>query len=406
MARLTNRLTARFCRTVSKPGRYPDGSGLYLDVKPSGSRSWIYRFRLNKQAHDMGLGPYAEVSLAEARERALEHRKQRRAGNNPIELRRQNRRRHVPSRSFKDCATEYWNTHKDGWRNATHVGDWIKSVTTHAFPEIGGMLVSDIDTPAVLRVLSPIWKEKHVTAKRVRGRIENVLDFATTRGWREGDNPARWDGHLEHQLPKRVARVKHHAALPYADAPAFMTRLRAEQGVDALALEFLIRNVNRTDEVLRAKYQEFDPKASTWLIPGERMKGGRDHRVPLSAASVAVLDALQADCIGDYVFPGTSGDGWLHKHAMLQLLNRLSPEVKVTVHGLRCTFMDWSAEQTNFPKEARDLALAHKVSDAVEAAYRRGDMFERRRALAEAWSRYLDSTPGDVITFPERAVIG
>jgi integrase len=410
MARSINQLTDRFCRTVTKKGRHPDGNGLHLEVKKSGSKSWTLRFGLDGKKHDMGLGPYPEVSLAEAREKAMEYRKQRRAGKNPIELRRQARRRPTAhSRPLKECVLEYWNSHKAGWRNEKYGQDWLNSLETHAYPQLddGDMLVSDIDTPAMLRVLSPIWDTKTETASRVRGRIESVLDFATTRGWRTGENPARWRGHLEHNLAdkKKAVRKTHFAALPYIDAPAFMVRLRAEDSVAARSLEFAILNVSRTDEVVRAVWSEIDPRARTWTIPAVRMKAERDHRVPLSGAAWRVIEAMEGVRENEFIFPGRRGDGHLHEHAMRESLHRLLPDVECTVHGFRSTFTDWAAEQTNFPKEARDLALAHKIPDAVEEAYRRGDMFERRRQLAEAWARYLDRAPV-VTAFPKEAVIG
>jgi integrase len=395
MARQMERLTALAVSRAKEPGYYPDGGGLFLRVGPTGSKAWVYRFMLNGKAREMGLGPLPDTTLSEARGNAMQFRKLRRDGIDPIEWRKaakaQARLDAAKSITFRECAGAYRKAHKAGWRNGKHADQWANTLAAYAEPVFGSLPVQGIDTGLVMRVLEPIWPEKTETASRLRGRIENILDWATVRGYRKGENPARWRGHLDKLLPKqsKVARVEHHAALPYAEIGAFMTSLRAQEGVAAQALEFAILTAARTTEVLGAAWDEIDLVARTWTIPANRMKGAREHRVPLSNAAVLVVETMQQLRNGDYVFPGMRANQPLSNMAMLVLLRRMERQ-DLTVHGFRSSFRDWAAEQTGFPSEVVEMALAHAVGDKVEAAYRRGDLFEKRRRLMDAWAGYCD----------------
>ena len=393
MARGERKLKAVALRSLLA-GMHSDGGGLWLQVTKSGARSWIFRFTLAGHAREMGLGPLHTVSLAEAREGALMCRKQLREGQDPIEVRKAKRMaekieaaRRVPS--FRECAEAYIAAHAAEWTNAKHVGQWAVTLATYAYPIFGDLPVSAVDTGLVMRVLEPHWATKRESMSRVRGRIESVLAWATVRGYREGDNPARWRGHLANLLARPAKKVQgeHHNALPYAALPAFMAELRAKDGMPARALEFLILTAARRDEVRLAQWAEIDLAGRVWTVPGERMKIGREHRVPLSEPATTLLQALPRR--GPYLFPGRGSA--LAQNTMLHLLKvQLGRAGDATVHGFRSCFIDWATEQTNFPSEVREMALAHAVGDKVEAAYRRGDLFEKRRQLAEAWAHYCE----------------
>jgi integrase len=376
---------------VSKSGRpyaklYADGGGLYLRADPSGAKSWVFRYAIAGRQRDFGLGSAADFSLAEARDRALAARKLVADGQDPIEAKKAKRRAATvagaTAMTFQACAEAYIAAHRSGWRNPKHASQWPSTLATYVYPIFGALPVAAIDTGLVMKAIEPIWTEKTETASRVRGRIESVLDWATARGYRQGENPARWRGHLENLLPKKskVRRIEHHAALPYAEIAGFMVELRARDGIDARALEFTILTAARTGEVIGARWAEIDLQSRLWTVPAERMKAGREHRVPLSEAAMALLAALKRE--GDRVFP-------VSNVAMLMLLRRMG-RGDLTAHGFRSTFSDWCAEQTNFPSEVREMALAHVVGDKVEASYRRGDLFEKRRQLAEAWAKYCE----------------
>jgi integrase len=364
-----------------------DGRGLYLRFGPSGSKSWVYRFALEGKLHDMGLGPYPDISLAEARERATAQRKMRLDGRDPIEARNASRvaarLNAAKSMTFAECAEAYIAAHRAGWRNSKHSAQWTATLVTYVNPVFGELPVHTVDVGLVMKAIEPIWTTKPETASRVRGRIESVLDWAKARGYRHGEHPARWKGHLDHLLPARgkVAPVEHHAALPYHDLPAFMAALRQPGGLAARALEFTVLTAARTGEVIGATWPEIDFQGRLWTIPANRMKAGREHRVPLTDAALAVLGQLRRD--RQRLFP-------VSNMAMAMVLRRMD-RTELTVHGFRSTFSDWCAEQTNTPSEVREMALAHIVGDKVEAAYRRGDMFAKRRQLAEAWARYCES---------------
>jgi integrase len=378
------------------PGWYADGGGLYLKVTPTGSRSWVYRYATDGKRHDLGLGPYPDIGLGEARERATAQRRLRLNGEDPLTVRRSERDRRrlsaAKAMSFRDCAERYIEAHKAGWRNPKHSKQWSATLSTYAYPVFGDLPVAAIDVGLVMKAVEPIWTEKPETASRVRGRVESILDWATTRGHRQGDNPARWKGHLDNLLPARgkVRRVEHHAALPYAEMGEFMAALRAAPGLSARALEFAILTAARTGEVLGATWAEIDLEGRVWTVPGSRMKAGRDHRMPLSDAAMAILNGLPRGGHQDRVFR-------LSNMAFLMLLRRME-RGDLTAHGFRSTFRDWCAERTNYPSEVAEMALAHVVSDKVEAAYRRGDLFEKRRQLAEAWAKFCDlPKSGDVV---------
>jgi integrase len=395
MARPEKRFTARTVETIKKPGLHADGAGLYLHVSKNGARSWIFRWKRDGRLHDMGLGPLNTVSLAEARDKALACRKLKYEGRDPIEERRSQRQavrlEGARAMTFRQCGDAYIAAHRAGWKNDKHAAQWPSTLTTYVYPIFGDQPVQIVDVALVMKALEPIWNAKPETASRVRGRIESVLDWASARGYRHGENPARWRGHLENLLPKRskVARVKHHAALPYAEIGTFMAELRQQEGIAARALEFAILTAARTGEVIGATWAEIDLEGRLWTIPAERMKAGREHRVPLSEAAVAILRAMAEVRLGKHVFPGARDNRPLSQMAMLMLLRRMGRD-GLTVHGFRSAFSDWCAEQTAFPSEVREMALAHTVGDKVEAAYRRGDLFEKRRQLAEAWARYCD----------------
>ncbi len=353
------------------------------------------------------------VSLAEARDKAAVCRKQLVDGIDPIEARATQRltaqAAAARALTFDQCAEQYIETHRAGWRNEKHASQWTATLATYAGPVFGKLPVDAVDTALVMKALSPIWTTKTETAKRLRGRIESVLAWATVQKMRSGDNPARWRGHLDNLLasPEKVAKVEHHAALPYVNAGAFMQELRAEQGTSARAVEFVILTAARTSEVFNATRGEFDLDSGVWTIPGDRMKSGRPHRVPLSAPALALVQAAVSDEGSDYVFQGAKQMGPLSNMAGLMLLKRMG-YADMTVHGFRSTFRDWCAEQTNFPREVAEAALAHVVKDKTEAAYQRGDLLEKRALLMQAWAEYCSrpAVSGSVVDMPSRAARG
>jgi integrase len=350
---------------------------------------------LSGRAREMGLGSFSDVTLAEARDLARDARRLCKQGLDPIEARRAHRAarraQHAKAMTFQECATAYIAAHRSGWKNKKHAKQWPQTLEDYVYPAFGSLPVQAIDVALVMKAVEPIWTVKPETAGRVRGRIEAVLDWATARGYRQGENPARWKGHLENLLPKKskVRRVEHHAALPYAEIAEFMAELRKQEGVAALALELTILTAARTGEVLGARWDEINPDGLLWIVPAERMKAGKEHRVPLSDAAMKIIEKMAAIRLSDYIFPGQRTSRPLSQMAMRMLLRRMG-RGDLTAHGFRSTFSDWCAEQTNFPSEVREMALAHAVGDKVEAAYRRGDLFEKRRQLAEAWAHYCE----------------
>jgi integrase len=399
MARVIGKLTALDVKRAKKRGYYGDGGGLYLAVGRTGAKSWIFRYRKAGKLHDMGLGPLHTIRLADAREKARECRRLRLEGQDPIEIRRAKRLEEgldaAKAMTFRQCAERYIAAHEAGWRNPKHAAQWPSTLATYVNPIFGSLPVQAIDVGLVMKALEPIWSTKPETAGRVRGRIESVLDWATTRGYRRGENPARWRGHLENLLPKKskLRRVEHHAALPYVDLADFMVGLRQQDGISARALEFAILTAARTGEVLGARWSEIDFKARLWTILGSRMKAGKEHRVPLPDAALAVLEDMQDLREGDFIFPGGRARRPLSNMAFLMLLRRMG-RGHLTAHGFRSTFSDWCSERTIFPAEVREMALAHAVGDKVEAAYRRGDLFEKRVDLMRAWASFATTAPG------------
>ncbi|MGC9271947.1 tyrosine-type recombinase/integrase, partial [Acidiphilium sp.] len=403
MARLVNRLSPLKVARATVPGLYGDGNNLYLQIAPSGAKSWSFRFMLRGKAREMGLGPVAVIPLAEARMRALEARRLLLEGIDPIEQRRAVREaKIVRGKSFADCAEAYIEAHRAGWSNAKHAGQWRATLSTYAYPVLGQTPVAAIDLDLVIRALKPIWTAKPETASRLRGRIEAVLDYATTKGWRQGDNPARWKGLLENVLPAkgRIARVAHHAALRWRDLPGFMGELMTQDGLAAQALALTILTAVRTGDAIGATWKEIDLGARIWTIPDWRVKGRKaEHRVPLADPVVAILTRARQGAVSPapsaFVFPGGRAGTALSNMAMLALLRRMGRD-DITTHGFRSTFRDWAAEATDYPHEVVETALAHTVNDKVVAAYRRTDFFDRRRHLMEEWAVYACSTWGTV----------
>lgn len=394
MARQTNRLAAVAVARTKKPGLYADGGGLWLQVTKAGGRSWIYRFMQHGRARSMGLGALDTVTLAQARQAATEAREQVRADIDPIDARKAHRQREktdaAKAITFRQCAEKYIEAHKAGWRNEKHRQQWTNTLETYVHPVFGELPAHAVDVGLVTKVIEPIWHSKPETAGRVRGRIESVLDWAAARGYRSADNPARWRGHLDKLLPSssKIRRVKHHAAVPHVDIGDFMVQLRERDGVGALALEFLILSAARTSEVTGAQWQnEIAMEKAVWTIPADRMKGGLAHRVPLSDAALSVLErAAKIQQVG-FVFPGGRKGKPLSSAAMSALLDRMGFSA-FTVHGFRSTFRDWAAERTSYPREVAEAALAHSLPDKTEAAYRRSDLFEKRRRLMNEWAKY------------------
>jgi integrase len=404
MTRGSEKLSALGVKRAQATGLYGDGRGLYLRVGEGAAKSWVLRYMIDGRAREMGLGSLADFTLKEARERARRHRQQIKDGIDPIDARRQEHAARktaaAKAMSFRQAAEAYIKAQSTAWKNAKHAAQWPSTLTTYAYPVFGALPVAAIDTALVTKALEPIWQTKPETASRVRGRIESVLDWATARGFRTGENPARWKGHLENLLPRpskakaaarrENGRGEHHAALPYAELPAFIAELRQQKGIAARTLEFTILTAARTGEVIGARWDEIDLAAKVWAVPGERMKAGKEHRSPLAERAAAILEEMAAIREGDFVFPGGRAGRPLSNMAMTETLRRMG-RGELTVHGFRSSFSDWCAEQTNFPAEVRDMALAHAVGDKVEAAYRRGDLFQKRRQLAEAWARFCSA---------------
>ncbi len=404
MARKTNRLTAMEVAKLEKPGYYCDGAGLYLQVSRSGSKSWIMRYTLARKPCEMGLGSVVTFTLAEARQRAAVQRKLLADGIDPLATKRSDllakRLADASIITFDKAAAAFIAANSPAWRNAKHGEQWRNTLATYASPVIGELPVSKIETAHVLRILSPIWNTKTETATRVRGRIEKILDWAKVQGYRSGDNPAAWRGHLSEVLPtpSKVADAGHHAALPWIEMGAFMKALRAAQGAGARAMELIILTATRTSEVLNAKWTEFDLDGALWTIPKERMKGFREHRVPLSDAALAVLARAKAESTAsEYVFTGGKLAA-LSNMTCLATLKRMG-RADLTVHGFRSTFRDWVSESTSYPRDVAEMALAHAIEDKSEAAYRRGDLIEKRRALMSDWAAHcaVVRVSGDVV---------
>jgi integrase len=417
MGRVSEALTAKFVESNRhEPGMYCDGGGLYLRVAAGGSKQWIFRYVAPDPSHkrgyrlrDMGLGSVDDLTLAEAREEARTARKLRKAGIDPIankvEQRAANLAAQAKIKTFRQCAEGFIKDNSAKWSNAKHRAEWEATLSKYVYPKLGSLPVETIDTPLVLDCIKPLWSRVPETASRVRGRIENVLGWATVHHYRRGDNPARWQGHLEHALPARseVARVEHHAALAYEQVAAFMSKLRQDSSIGARCTEFITLTAARVSEATHATWGEIDLAARIWTVPADRIKGGLEHRVPLSPAAVAVLKQQAAIRQSDYVFPGSRKGRPVSENTPNRLA-KLAAGADITVHGLRSTFRDWAAERTNFPREIAEKALAHMVGDETERAYQRGDFLDKRRKLMDAWAEFCGKpqSGGEVVAIRGR----
>lgn len=398
--RARKKLSAKDVLNAKEPGRYGDGGGLELQVSKWKTKAWLFRYMRQGKTRWLGLGAYPDVSLSEARDAAGEQRKLLRNHVDPIDAKRE---RQMSTRldaakltTFADVARDYIDQHRPGWKNEKHAAQWEATLLgeSAATLAINDLPAGAIDTTLVLKVLRPIWNEKPETARRVRGRIETVLDAAKAAHLRDGENPARWKGHLSHLLTGRSKSkaVNHHAALAYTDMPAFMSELRSKNFISGRALEFTVLTASRTSETTGACWPEMDLKAKLWTVPTDRMKGGRQHIVPLSDRAVAILNELPHEASDKgFIFPGARKSKPLSNMAMLELLRGLRPGF--TVHGFRSSFRDWSGDRSNFPREVIEAALAHAIQDESEAAYRRSTAIEKRRLLMSAWARYCEQKP-------------
>ena len=411
--RRVGKLTVASIEKLTKPGLYGDGGNLYLKIGDSGSRSWswVVRFKIDGRSRKLGLGPLSLIDLATAREKAVDACRLLLSGRDPIEVKHAAdtaaKLADANSQTFDQCAAAYIEAHRAGWKNAKHAAQWAATIKTYASPYFGALPVKDIDTAMVMRALRPIWVAKTETATRVGGRIKKIMGWAEALGYRpEGSkNPAQWRDHLDQLLPARgkVSKVRHHAALPYDELPPFMVALQAQYGTAALAMEFAILTAARTGEVIGATWPEIDLVNKVWIVPEERMKGGREHRVPLSARVIEILEDVKSIRQGgDFIFPGLKRGKPMSDMALLMTLRRMDRD-DLTTHGFRSTFRDWVSEQTSFSGEVAEMALAHAIKGKTEAAYRRGDLFDKRRDLMNIWASYCLSPPATDNVIPIKA---
>ncbi|MBZ0330682.1 tyrosine-type recombinase/integrase [Halomonas sp. ANAO-440] len=377
------------------PGKHEDGGGLRLVVSGGGAKKWVLRFTLKGKRREMGLGSFPDTGLADARRKAEHYRRLAKDGADPIQA-RDAEQQETSTPTFTSCAARYIQSHRRSWRNAKHARQWVSTLKTYARPVIGNMPVDEIDTQDIVSILNPIWTSKTETAKRVQGRIENVLDYAAAHKYRDEANPARWRGHLDKLLakPSRVKKVSHHPAMPYDEVAAFMAELQGNTSISSKALQLLMLTATRTSEVLRSEWPEIDLDNETWAIPADRMKARREHRVPLSTQAVSLLSDLPRVQGNPYVFPGARLGRPLSNMAMLQLMRGMGYGVggncgDYVPHGFRSSFRDWTGEVTSYPRDVAEMALAHTIENKVEAAYRRGDLFEKRRAMMQEWANYI-----------------
>jgi len=409
MAKRAAGLTALKVEKAKKPGYLADGGGLYLQVTASGAKSWVYRYQIAGRRRDMGLGSVADVSLAKAREKAAEARALVKAGTDPLEARKAAAEAAEAAKArsvtFNELARQFLESHEAGWRNAKHRQQWQNTLATYAAPIIGALPIGEVQTHHVLSIIGPLWAEKTETASRLRGRIEVILDAAKVQGLRSDENPARWRGHLERLLPAKakVSRAGHHEAMPYKDLPAWWPRLQVADGIAARCLEWVILTACRSGEARLATWAEIDLDAETWVIPADRMKAGREHRIPLSGPALAVLRKIGAIRCGDLVFPGARGGRPLSDMSVTAVLRRM--DLEAVPHGFRSSFRTWAAEQTTYPAEVAEAALAHVAGDKVVQAYQRGDMIEIRRRLMADWAAFVTTPPAaaDVLPIRRRA---
>jgi integrase len=413
MGRQQQRLSALQVSKLTKPGLYGDGGGLTLQITPGGVKSWLFRYMMSGKAYGMGLGPTHTVSLAEARQKALAARKLILDGTNPLSAKKQDQLAtalaNARMMTFDQCAEAYVSAHKAGWKNAKHADQWTNTLSTYASPIFGKLPVAEIDTGLVVKCLTPIWETKTETASRLRGRIESILGWAATSGYRTGENPARWKGHLDNLLAtiSKTSRTKHHPSLPWQRMNEFISALRARDGVSARAVEFAILTACRSGEVRGARRSEIDIDKKIWTIPAERMKAGREHEVPLSDAALALLKSIPES--GDILFAGTKGQP-LSDMSLTAVIRRMNGDDRpiwtdangdgITIHGFRSSFRMWAAETTSYPREVAEHALAHQLPDAVERAYQRGSQFAKRAALMTEWSNYCHKVQRDASVTP------
>lgn len=421
LPKIATPLSAAKVRTAG-PGRHADGDGLYLFVRSPDRAFWVFRYRRAGRLREMGLGRARgpnSVGLAEARQKAGALHQLTRSGVDPLEQREaeaaaakaQKAAEAARAITFRAVATSYIESHQEAWKNAKHRAQWTSTLATYAYPVLGDLPVADVGTADVLRVLEEVWTKKPETASRIRGRIESILDYAKTREWRAGENPARWKGHLDKLLPARskVRKVEHHAALPWCEIGEFMSELRKQDGVGVLALRFAILTAARTGEVIGARWSEIDLQAAAWTVPAERMKAGKMHRVPLSEAALALLrdvSQLAGDAPDPHVFPGMRPGAPLSNMALLMALRRMG-RGDLTAHGFRSTFRDWAAE-TGKAADLAEAALAHKTGDKTVQAYLRGDLFERRRKLMDQWAEWCSrpsAERGNVVELLKEALV-
>ncbi len=405
MGRGINKLTALAVSKEGRRGYHGDGGGLWLQVSKSGTKSWIFRYARHGKTRNLGLGPYPDVTLKTARDKATELRAALAHGVDPMAERAAAKAQAASRMTFDQCSAAYIAAHRGGWKNPKHAEQWTNTLATYASPIIGSLDVAHVDTQHVVRILErdSLWTTKNETASRVRGRIERVLAWATTRHLRTGDNPARWRNHLDTLLPppSKVQKEKHHEAMPYRSIHSFIQDLRRQPGVAARALEFTILAAARTGETIGMRWAEADLAQNVWTVPAGRMKASKEHAIPLSPRAAEILNQMQgardADDDCEFVFPGWSGDKGLSNMAMLKLLKDMG-HTDLTVHGFRSTFRDWAGEQTHHAREVIEHALAHQLKDKAEAAYQRGTLFEKRRQLMADWCRYIETPPPAALT--------
>ena len=427
MARLIEKLTPLLVSKITNPGYHGDGGGLWLQVSKSGSKSWIFRFTLRRKQREMGLGAAHTLGLGEARTKAREYRLMLLEGLDPIEKREELKKAEALANArmmtFDQCAKEYISSHRSGWKNIKHAGQWEATVATYASPVFGSFPVSEVDTSLIMKVLNPIWTDKTETAKRLRGRIESILGWATTSGFRHGENPARWRDHIENLLasPNKIKVVKHQPSLPWREISQFMYSLRQQKGIAPVALEFLILTATRTSETLQATWDEIDSASGVWVIPANRMKGGIEHHVPLSKEAANILSQMPK--VGKYIFTGATNGSSLSDMSLTAVIKRMhqsnikaggkgwiDPKQdirRITSHGFRSTFRMWGAESLThvYPRESFEFALAHKLPDVVESSYQRGTVFEKRIPLMQAWSDYCYKSLDSATVTPIRRSI-
>lgn len=400
MKRKQSQLSAKKIDNLKKPGMYPDGGGLNIRVTESGSKNWVFRYRLHGKEKRQGLGSHPTVSLAEARIAAMESKQLLHKREDPIstkkEAERQRRVEAIKGKTFSEWAEKYIATHQSAWSNEKHINQWRNTLATYAYPVIGNLAVQDLGIEDILQVLEPLWESKTETATRVRQRIEKILDWAQTMGFRGGENPARWQGCLIHVLPSptKIKKVRHHPAMAYSDLPAFYAELRKMDTQVAKVLAFLILTAARSSEALGARWDEISLEESRWEIPAERMKARRPHAVPLASKTVAILkEAALYSHNQPLVFPGLKGDKPLSDTALRKLLQASHPGL--TLHGFRSTFRQWCAEQTGYAREVAEMALAHTIGSATERAYQRSDLYDKRHLLMTDWASFCGEYRSD-----------